>query len=47
MDYFITLLNEIYDQKCLEIFPEQCSKLALSRYSKEIVLDKYYQLIIN
>ena len=42
-----TLLNEIYDQKCIKIFSQQCRKLALSKYSKKIVLDKYYKLILK
>lgn len=42
-----TLLNEIYDQKCLKIYSQKCRKLALSKYSKELVLDKYYKLIVN
>lgn len=41
------LLNEIYDQKCMKILSKKCRKLALSKYSKEIVLDKYYKLIVN
>ena len=34
-------------KKCLKIFSQKCRKLALSKYSKEIVLDKYYKLIVN
>ena len=39
------LLNQIYEKECLETISKGCRKLALSKYSKEVILDKYFKLI--